>query len=175
LLEITCHNHQLSVFLLEIGSELLSFWTLSIVPYSKNYKAQRFLNWIYFRPQVEGETPIQVNFISISVLVTRVCTLYHNFAAHSLVISLRHILLSSVFVAAVSMEWLHCKLQTRFLVRGRLRKKNKVIVRRRKKSKMKSGQGSQREADTQTNWSTDCRSQDKLELELEHWLSSERG
>jgi hypothetical protein len=25
LLEITCHNHQLSVFLLEIGSELLSF------------------------------------------------------------------------------------------------------------------------------------------------------
>jgi hypothetical protein len=30
--------------------------------------------------------------------------------------------------------------------RGRLRKKNKVIVRRKKKSKIKSGQGSQREA-----------------------------
>jgi hypothetical protein len=30
--------------------------------------------------------------------------------------------------------------------RGRLRKKNKVIVSRRKKSKIKSGQGSQREA-----------------------------
>jgi hypothetical protein len=30
--------------------------------------------------------------------------------------------------------------------RGRLRKKNKVIVRRKKKSKIKSGQGSQKEA-----------------------------
>jgi hypothetical protein len=39
------------------GSELFGIWTLSIVRYSKNYRAQSFGNWIYFRPQVKGETP----------------------------------------------------------------------------------------------------------------------
>jgi hypothetical protein len=38
-------------------SELLDFWTLSIVRYSRNQKAQRFGNWICFHPQVGGETP----------------------------------------------------------------------------------------------------------------------
>jgi hypothetical protein len=38
-------------------SELLSFWTLSIVRYSKNQRMQRFENWICFRPQMRGETP----------------------------------------------------------------------------------------------------------------------
>jgi hypothetical protein len=35
------------------GSELLGFWTLSIVRYSKNYRIQRFANWIYFHHQVQ--------------------------------------------------------------------------------------------------------------------------
>jgi hypothetical protein len=33
-------------------SELLGFWTLSIVWYSRKWKTRRFGNWIYFRPQV---------------------------------------------------------------------------------------------------------------------------
>jgi hypothetical protein len=39
------------------GEELLGFWTLSIVQYSRNQKTQRFGNWICFRPQImrEGE------------------------------------------------------------------------------------------------------------------------
>jgi hypothetical protein len=37
--------------------ELLGFWTLSIVQYSKKQeRTQRFENWICFRPQAEGET-----------------------------------------------------------------------------------------------------------------------
>jgi hypothetical protein len=35
-------------------SELLGFWTLSIVRYSRNYKTQRFGNWLCFRLQVRG-------------------------------------------------------------------------------------------------------------------------
>jgi hypothetical protein len=35
-------------------SELLGFWTLSIVQYSRNYKTERFRNWICFHPQVKG-------------------------------------------------------------------------------------------------------------------------
>jgi hypothetical protein len=38
-------------------SELLVFRTLSTVRCSKNYKRQRFGNWICFHPQVNGETP----------------------------------------------------------------------------------------------------------------------
>jgi hypothetical protein len=39
-------------------SELLGFWTFSIVQYSRNYKTRRFGNWICFWPQVwvEGRT-----------------------------------------------------------------------------------------------------------------------
>jgi hypothetical protein len=32
------------------------FWTWSIVRYSRNQKAQRFGNWICFRPQERGKT-----------------------------------------------------------------------------------------------------------------------
>jgi hypothetical protein len=38
-------------------SELLNFSTLSNVLYSKNYRTQRFGNWICFRPQVRMEAP----------------------------------------------------------------------------------------------------------------------
>jgi hypothetical protein len=34
--------------------ELLCFWTFSIIWYSKNYKKQRFGDWICFHPQVGG-------------------------------------------------------------------------------------------------------------------------
>jgi hypothetical protein len=37
-------------------SELLGFWTLSIVRYSRSYEMQDFGNWITFRPW-GGETP----------------------------------------------------------------------------------------------------------------------
>jgi hypothetical protein len=37
--------------------EILGYWTLTIVRNSKYKEAQRFRNWIYFRPQVRGETP----------------------------------------------------------------------------------------------------------------------
>jgi hypothetical protein len=37
-------------------SELLSFWTLSIVRNSKDKKTQRFGNWICFCPQVKEKT-----------------------------------------------------------------------------------------------------------------------
>jgi hypothetical protein len=41
-------------------SELLGFWTFSIVWYFRNQKTQHFRNWIYFRPQVlGGKTPTQ--------------------------------------------------------------------------------------------------------------------
>jgi hypothetical protein len=36
-------------------SELLGFWTLSIIQYSRNYKTQRFGKWICLRPQMSGE------------------------------------------------------------------------------------------------------------------------
>jgi hypothetical protein len=36
------------------NSELLGFWPLSIVWSYKTYRAQRFGNWICFRPQVEN-------------------------------------------------------------------------------------------------------------------------
>jgi hypothetical protein len=38
-------------------SELLDFWTLSIIRYStrRNYNTRRFGNWICFRPRVWGE------------------------------------------------------------------------------------------------------------------------
>jgi hypothetical protein len=35
---------------LTTSSELLGFWTLSIVQYSENKGTQRFANWICFRP-----------------------------------------------------------------------------------------------------------------------------
>jgi hypothetical protein len=35
------------------NSELLSFWTFSIVLYSRNEKTRRFGNWICFRPQIQ--------------------------------------------------------------------------------------------------------------------------
>jgi hypothetical protein len=37
-------------------SELLGFWTLSIIQYSGNYKTQRFGNWISFCPQMREDT-----------------------------------------------------------------------------------------------------------------------
>jgi hypothetical protein len=43
---------------LNITQNYWVFGLLSIVRYSKNYKIQRFGNWICFRPQVRGETPI---------------------------------------------------------------------------------------------------------------------
>jgi hypothetical protein len=36
-------------------SELLGFWTFSIVRYSRNWKTVHFRNWICFCPQVWGE------------------------------------------------------------------------------------------------------------------------
>jgi hypothetical protein len=36
------------------------FWTFFILRYSRNQKTQCFRNWICFRPQVRGETPIQL-------------------------------------------------------------------------------------------------------------------
>jgi hypothetical protein len=40
-----------------LRSELLGFWTLPIVRYSRNLKTQYLGSWICFRPQVRGETP----------------------------------------------------------------------------------------------------------------------
>jgi hypothetical protein len=34
-----------------------SFWTLSIIQYSNNWRAQRFGNWICFHPLVREEIP----------------------------------------------------------------------------------------------------------------------
>jgi hypothetical protein len=52
-----------------IYNSITVFFTLPIVRYCKNYKTQRFGNWIYFRPQVRvGETrtpldnPCQINY-----------------------------------------------------------------------------------------------------------------
>jgi hypothetical protein len=41
-------NHKFSSIKPVLASELLMFWTLSIVRYSRNWKTQRFWNWIYF-------------------------------------------------------------------------------------------------------------------------------
>jgi hypothetical protein len=40
-----------------IRSELLGFWTLSIVQYCRKQETQRFGNWSYYRPQVRGGVP----------------------------------------------------------------------------------------------------------------------
>jgi hypothetical protein len=40
-----------------MDSELLGIWTLSTVRHSKNYRMQRFGNWICCHPQVRGEKP----------------------------------------------------------------------------------------------------------------------
>jgi hypothetical protein len=40
--------------------ELVSFWTFSIVRYSRNQKTKRFGDWICFRPQERGKTPTQL-------------------------------------------------------------------------------------------------------------------
>jgi hypothetical protein len=42
------------------NTKLLGFWTLSIVRNSKYKKAQRFGNWIGFRPQVRREDTYSV-------------------------------------------------------------------------------------------------------------------
>jgi hypothetical protein len=47
------HNYNLK-------SELLGFWTLSIVRNSKYYKTQHFGNWICLRPQVKGRDTYSV-------------------------------------------------------------------------------------------------------------------
>jgi hypothetical protein len=39
------------------NTELRGFWTLSVFPYRKNQRTQRFRSWICFRSQVMGETP----------------------------------------------------------------------------------------------------------------------
>jgi hypothetical protein len=41
--------------------ELLGFWTLPIVRYSRNYKTQRFGNWMFpSSREGEGKTPTQL-------------------------------------------------------------------------------------------------------------------
>jgi hypothetical protein len=42
-------------------SELLCSWTLFIARYSRNYKTQRFENFICFRPQVRDKTLNQLD------------------------------------------------------------------------------------------------------------------
>jgi hypothetical protein len=43
------------------NTELLGFWTFSIVRYSREQKTRRFGNWIFFRPQVTGKkTPTRL-------------------------------------------------------------------------------------------------------------------
>jgi hypothetical protein len=42
------------------NTELLGFWTFSIVRYSRDNKTRCFGNWICFRPQVRGKTPTQL-------------------------------------------------------------------------------------------------------------------
>jgi hypothetical protein len=41
-------------------SELRGFRTLSIVQYSKNYKTQRFGNWVCLCPEVRGQIPTRL-------------------------------------------------------------------------------------------------------------------
>jgi hypothetical protein len=36
------------------NTELVGFWTFSIVQYFRAQKTRRFRNWICFRPQVKG-------------------------------------------------------------------------------------------------------------------------
>jgi hypothetical protein len=50
------------------NTELLGFWTLSIVRYFRNYKTQRFGNWTCFRPQVRGEGTYSVGLLERSKL-----------------------------------------------------------------------------------------------------------
>jgi hypothetical protein len=38
-------------------TQLLGFWTWSIIQYSENQRTQHFGNWIYFHPQVSRERP----------------------------------------------------------------------------------------------------------------------
>jgi hypothetical protein len=49
--EHTLHNYK-SIY--QLFSELLEFWTLSIVGYSTQKKTQHFENWVCFRSQVKG-------------------------------------------------------------------------------------------------------------------------
>jgi hypothetical protein len=60
-------------------------------------------------------------------------------------------------------EWLHCKLQTRFLVREDALEEKSSNCQSKKKSKIKSGQGSQREARY-----PDTQPQDELELSIQY-------
>jgi hypothetical protein len=60
-------------------SDLLSSWTLSVVPYSETIK-QRFGNWIRFRPQVKRETPIMLSPLEIDNLI---CQVQVDFATES--------------------------------------------------------------------------------------------
>jgi hypothetical protein len=48
-------------------SELLGFWTLSIVRYSRNQRTQRSGSWICFRPQMRGRH-LQIQFLKHRVL-----------------------------------------------------------------------------------------------------------
>jgi hypothetical protein len=45
------------------NTELLGFWTASIIRYSRKQKTRRFGNWIYFRPLVRGEAPILLGLL----------------------------------------------------------------------------------------------------------------
>jgi hypothetical protein len=54
-----CANpmHTFRTYILSVSSDLLGFWTVCIVRYSRNLRTQRFGNWICFRPQVKMKTP----------------------------------------------------------------------------------------------------------------------
>jgi hypothetical protein len=51
------HGIIMSRILQFLHTELLGFWTFSIVRYSGKQKKGRFGNWICFRLQVKGKTP----------------------------------------------------------------------------------------------------------------------
>jgi hypothetical protein len=50
----TTRNYEYLILYARTHSELLCFWTLSIVRNFKYYKTQRFGSWICFRPKVRG-------------------------------------------------------------------------------------------------------------------------
>jgi hypothetical protein len=53
-----CSHFTMKHYKHDTPSELLGFWILSIIQYSKNYGTQCFGNYICFCARVRGETPI---------------------------------------------------------------------------------------------------------------------
>jgi hypothetical protein len=61
------------------NSELLGFWTWSIVRCSRNYKMQCFRKWICFRPQVRGKTPtllVRLERANLNQISETLCILF---------------------------------------------------------------------------------------------------